>query len=214
MKKKVLAIVLAAVLAISLAVPLAVSANGDPVVAGEVTGGGQIETGKDKDAAMITFGGNLNNLGGEPVGHWNVVFHNVNNDDLDMKQFHPAEITFLEFEHIPQCPEPDPPDADYNRAIFRATGRLDSEDGWSIEVRLADHGEGRRGEGRQGMAELDSIRIFLWGPDGVLQYDSYENGDDYQGDFPGESECGVDALTKLDGGNFQIRAKWEGPEPG
>jgi hypothetical protein len=205
MKKRVLAMALATGLVVSLAVPWSVSANGATAV-GKVNGGGLIETGTGEDAAKITFGGNLNDLGGQPVGHWNIVFHNVNNDDLDMGQFHPAEITFLEFKNLPECPGADPPDSDYNRANFRANGRFNNEDGWCIEVRLADHGEGRRGQGNRGMSEMDSIRILLWDADGDLQYDSYEGGSDYQGDFPDETECaGTRAI--LDSGNFQIRAR-------
>jgi len=168
-----------------------------------VTGGGNINNGHGKDVAKITFGGNVGfDLAGDPVGQWNVNFHNVKNNDLDKGHFHSTAINWLEFMNVSDCPSPDPPVADYNRANFEATGRFNGEDGWVMEVRLADHGEGKKGR-----AELDSIRILLWDDDGDIQYDSYDGlsggATDRPGDFPDEAEC-AGVRTELDGGNFQI----------
>lgn len=60
---------------------------------------------------------------------------------------------------------------------------------------------------------MENIRILLWDAEGVLQYDTCENGPDYQGDFPDETECTASLRTSLDSGNFQIRARGipEGP---
>ena len=192
--KKVLAIVLSTVLAVSLAVPFAVSANAVPPVEGKVTGGGLIETGKGKDAAKITFGGNVNNLGGELSGHWSIIFHNVNEPDA-IGHFQSTEITSLIFYVWADCPNADPPASDCNWAMFEANGKFNGEDGWSIEVSLDDFGE----PGRQ----TDAIRIILYDHYGFV----YDTSESFLGDFDDEGCSSGDArMHLLDGGNLQIRA--------
>ncbi len=155
-----------------------------------VTGGGLIETGKGKDAAKITFGGNVGfDLAGDEVGQWQCNFHNVNKDDLDKGQFHSMEITQIEFFYESRLPDADPPDADYNYAHFNANGTFNGEDGWRVRVNVTDCGEGNK-------ITPDQIRIRLYnGPD--LVYDS----SDPAGDFPNAYPA---SRTNLDGGNIQI----------
>jgi len=162
-----------------------------------VTGGGNITEGRGKDAAKITFGGNVGfDLLGDEVGQWQVNFHNVNNNALDKGHFHSTVIThlsFVDFSDSPEnLPDPSPPEADYNYVMFKATGRFNGEDGWKIQINATDFGEGNK-------TEPDEIRIRLWSPsESTPVYDSCKT---HGGDFPDES---FHVRTNLDGGNLQI----------
>lgn len=171
-----------------------------------VTGGGNITEGKGKNAQKITWGGNIGfALEGDPVGQFNVVFHNVgdigswDDTELDKGHFHSTEITSLIFDRIScsacgDCvPEPDPPDAYYNKADFSANGLFNGDTGWRIRVRLTDFGEPGKGN--------DEIRFKLY-HDGGKVYDSSEYWD---GDFPDSDNCNDKTRRHpLDGGNLQI----------
>jgi hypothetical protein len=164
-----------------------------------ITGGGNINTGRGKNEYKITFGGNVGLMDdyGDPVGQWNVNFHNVSVDALDKGHFHTTEITSLTFKRLFMCDQPDPPDAYFNWAWFKADGRFKGQDGWvedwSIDVRVADFGEGKHA--------TDSIRILLYNDADVLVYDSWASGD-----FDAEDTCGwiYRLRHRLDGGNIQI----------
>jgi len=166
-----------------------------------ITGGGNITEGRGKTAPKITFGGNVGIAGGEGlVGQYEINFHNVSVPEVAKGNFHTTAITFLDFKWLIFCPQPDPPDdAFFNWAKFKADGRFNGVDGYSVDVEVADHGEGKDA--------TDTIRIRLYsdttenqGP-GTLVYDSYASGD-----FPADWVC----LTlewrrhELDGGNIQI----------
>jgi hypothetical protein len=162
-----------------------------------VTGGGIITEGRGKTAAKITFGGNVGfDENGDEVGQWNINFHNVNNPDIAKGHFHSTEITDIGFFDIVACPEPDPPDADYNYAHFVATGRFNGVDGWEVRFNMTDYGEGNK-------TEPDGIRVRLWDASHVLVYDSSATGTP-PGDFPNEGGCALANRTRLDGGNIQI----------
>jgi len=163
-----------------------------------VTGGGIIREGKGKNAYSITFGGNVGyDLVGNEVGQWNINFHNVNDSAIDKGHFHSTEITDIGFFDITVCPEPDPPDADYNYAHFVATGRFNGEDGWEVRFNMTDYGEGNK-------TEPDGIRVRLWNASHILVYDSSETGESYTGVFTNEGRCALARRTRLDGGNIQI----------
>jgi hypothetical protein len=169
-----------------------------------VTGGGHISNGKGKTAAeKISFGGNVGYDDALTLhGQWNIEFHDVTGgpegDKIDNSHFHSTSIDMLTFQRLPRCPSPDPPDAYFNWANFIATGRFKSpgkpwEDGWKVDVRVADFGEGKNA--------TDSIRILLYDNFNNLVYDSWAYGD-----FIAEDMCGFPYSFRhqLDGGNLQI----------
>jgi len=183
---------------------------GEPVVEhkiihvpeGFLTGGGQIDTGKGKNAFNISFGGNVGFLADfSLVGQWQTNFHNVSVDSLDKARFHSTAITALQF-FDDGGPGPNPPPANANVGLFTATGRLNGEDGWTLDVCLADRGE----PGRQN----DSIRVALTNPGGVLVYDS-RGSTDFASEDPGGQGGVCDSRHKLDAGNFQIHSGVKGP---
>lgn len=162
-----------------------------------VTGGGIITEGRGKTAARITFGGNVGfTLEGDIVGQWNIVFHNVNNDAIDKGHFHTTQFTELYFGNVDACPEPDPPDAEYNYAHFVAFGEFNGVPGWKVRFNMTDYGEGKR-------VDPDGIRIRLYNTSNVVVYDSSDSGSPV-GDFPNQGICATANRTWLDGGNIQI----------
>lgn len=167
-----------------------------------VTGGGNINNGKR--AEKITFGGNVGyddeyNLHGQ----WNINFHDVNGTDtsFDKSHFHSTEIEFLDFKWLLLCPQPEPPDAFFNWAHFRANGTVSGQEGeWSVDVEISDHGEGKKAR--------DTIRIKLYegtGCVGIPVYDTSEHGFP-SGDFSDDFFCLTSEWRRhlLDGGNIQI----------
>ena len=154
-----------------------------------VTGGGNITEGKGKTALKITFGGNVGLMDnyGDPVGNWNIVFHNVSTDSIDKGHFKATEITQIGFFYEPLLPDADPPDADYNYAHFNANGTLNGEDGYWVRVNVTDCGEGKN-------TVPDQIRIRLYHGSALI-YDSHAD------DFPDADPA---SRTNLDGGNIQI----------
>ena len=169
---------------------------------GFLTGGGQIDTGKGPNALGISFGGNVGFLADfSLVGQWQTNFHNVSVDGLDKARFHSTAITALQF-FQDGGPGPYPPPANANVGSFTATGRLNGEDGWTLDVCLADRGE----PGRQN----DSIRVALTNPGGVLVYDS-RGSTDFASEDPGGQGGVCDSRHKLDSGNFQIHSGVKGP---
>jgi len=190
--------------------PLLDPATGEPVAEhkvikvpeGFLTGGGQIDTGKGKNAFSISFGGNVGFLADfSLVGQWQTVFHNVSVDSLDKARFHSTAITALQF-FQDGGPGPYPPPANANVGLFTATGRLNGEDGWTLDVCLADRGE----PGRQN----DSIRLRLTNPGGAVVYDS-RGSTDFVSEDPGGQGGVCDSRHKLDSGNFQIHSGVKGP---
>ena len=170
-----------------------------------ITGGGNITEGRRKNAAKITFGGNVGIAGGEGlVGQYQINFHNVSNNDLDREHFHTTKITFLDFKWLFFCPQPDPPDdAFFNWARFKADGRFSGDEGvWSVDVRVADHGEGKNAQ--------DTIRIKLYdvptAEQGGTNSPVYDSLDWAGGDFPADWICPTLEWLRheLDGGNIQI----------
>jgi len=161
---------------------------------GFLTGGGQIITTKGKNGLKISSSGNVGFLADfSLVGHWNVVFHNVGVDAFDGGHFSSTAITFLQF-HDDGGAGPNPPPANANVGAFAATGKFNGEDGWSIQVCLADRGE---------PGKNDSLRVRLFDPAAVLVYDSAG------GDFASEDNTigGFCAdRHKLDNGNYQIHS--------
>ena len=187
------------------------------LVNGGVTGGGSIiET---SNAANITFGGNIRfDSNGAVAGQWQVNFHNVNNDTIDEGHFHSTSFSNLKISY----------DNKFSNwgAQFTATGRFNGEEGWSMNVRLADFGNPGTGN--------DSIRIILCNPDnpynpntiGSLKYAVYDTWNQkgwwswppptdsqygWKGDFPDEeapfwpSQGWTRSVrTKLDDGNLKI----------
>jgi hypothetical protein len=162
---------------------------------GFLTGGGQIIEGSGKNAAKISFAGNVGFLADFTlVGQYQITFHNVKGTTLDGGKFHSTAITGLQFDVV--CgTDAYPPPANANRAIFTAAGRFNGVDGWTVEVRAADFGEPGK--------DNDSIRVILTSPSGSV-YDSYMSAD-----FPDNDNqpgCGVDDSVRhlLDSGNLQI----------
>jgi hypothetical protein len=169
---------------------------------GFLTGGGQIDTGKGPSPKSISFGGNVGFLADfSLVGQWQTNFHNVSVDSLDKARFHSTSITALQFFHDGGA-GPNPPPANANVGLFTAMGRLNGEDGWMLEVCLADRGE----PGRQN----DSIRVRLTNPGGVVMYDS-RGSTDFVSEDPGGQGGVCDSRHKLDAGNFQIHSGVKGP---
>ncbi len=158
-----------------------------------VTGGGQINTGTAKSALKVSFAGNVGSLVDMAlVGHWETQLHHVSLNTLDGARFSSTEITSLVFSN--RCgSEPAPPDAPYNWARWTAVGRVNGEDGWTIDVRGSDFGEPGRG--------VDSIRFILTNPSSTVVYDSMS-------DFAPNDPCsGVDSARRLlDAGNLQFHA--------
>jgi len=190
--------------------PLIDPATGEPaaehktikVPEGFLTGGGQIDNGKGRNALSISFGGNVGFLADfSLVGQWQTNLHNVSVDSLDKARFHSTSITALQFFHD-GGPGPYPPPANANVALFTATGRLNGEDGWTLEVCLADRGE----PGRQN----DSIRLRLTDPGGNVAYDS-RGSTDFVSEDPGGQGGVCDSRHKLDSGNFQIHSGVKDP---
>ncbi len=166
---------------------------------GFITGGGQINNGSGKNAAKISFGGNVGFLADfSLVGQWQTNFHNVKGTALDGGMFHSTAITSLQFAMT--CgPAPSPPPANANWSNFTAIGRFNGEDGWSVDVRAADYGEPGK--------DNDSIRILLYDTTATLKYDSWIGGTP-AGDFAANDVCSaVDSVRhQLDAGNLQIHS--------
>lgn len=151
---------------------------------GYLTGGAQITTGKGKNDYKVSFGVNvryMKDLG--LVGQWETNFHNASVDSLDGTRFHSTSITLLEFYHddVPMPP------AHANVVHFIAEGRLNGEDGYILNVWLADRGE----PGKM----IDAIWMAL----------SYGGAELYRTlpDFPGDAPAPATLLTH---GNLQIHS--------
>lgn len=182
-----------------------------------VIGSGLIEEGEGDNTAIVRFNGHVvwhrdgysdGNFWDYTIeGNWRVKFQNVNNDTIDGAEFTSTSITSLRF--YPR-----------NAVILTATGRLNGQDGWNIDVRVQDNGEPGKGK--------DSIRIMLWqgvlppSPANPATYDTYDNYGfiqrdgypqfGYSGDFPDEeapyypaSSWGDSVRTKLDYGNIKVK---------
>lgn len=142
----------------------------DRNVEGFLTGGGQITAGDYK----VSFAGNV---GASLVGHWQTNFHNVSEDSLDGARFHSTSIIFLEF-------------ISDDVAHIEAQGMLNGEDGYSLNIWLADRGEPG--------TMIDSISIQLWDGEvdkGEMKYHTLED------DFPNNGQGAT-----LIHGNFQIHS--------
>ena len=100
-------------------------------VEGFLTGGGQITAGDYK----VSFAGNV---GSSLVGHWQTNFHNVSEDSLDGARFHSTSVILLAY-YYDSTPMPSPADANVVHII--AEGMLNGEDGYTLNVWLADPGE-------------------------------------------------------------------------
>ena len=156
----------------------------DYLTGGYLTGGGQITTGNGKNGCKISFGGNVRYTEDSGfVGQWETNFHNVSGDSLDDARFHSTSITLLEFYHdsVPTLP------ADANVVHFKAEGMLNGEDGYTLNVWLADRGE----PGKM----IDAIWMqLLYGATTEL----YRTLPDFPEDAPG--------ATLLTHGNLQIHS--------
>jgi hypothetical protein len=179
--KRMLIIGLAAIMLLTLVPSVAFAANGGPE--GSLTGGGQITTGNGKSEYKVSFAGNVGLMEDESlVGHWQTHFHNVSVNSLDKAKFQSTSITLLAF-YYDSTPLPSPAGA--NVVHFVAEGRLNGEDGYSLDVWLADRGE----PGKM----IDAIWMELW-YGGAVQYCTLP---DFPSDAPGPA-------TLLTHGNFQI----------
>ena len=166
---------------------------------GFLTGGGQINNAKGKNALKISFGGNAGYLADfSLVGHWNTILHNVSVDAYDGAHFNGQTLLALQFAQV--CgPGPYPPSANANFAHFTFEGTLDGEPGWKLEVRLTDYGEPGK--------DSDAIRIELHRPgDGVVVYDSLLSGDFPDNDLQPGCVAGDNLGHRLDAGNLQIHS--------
>jgi hypothetical protein len=166
---------------------------------GFLTGGGQIDNAKGKNALKISFGGNAGYLADfSLVGHWNTVFHNVSVNAYDGAHFNGKTLLALQFAKI--CgPGPNPPPANANFAHFTFEGTLDGVPGWKLEVRLTDYGEPGK--------DSDAIRMELHRPgDGVVVYDSLISGNFPDNDFQTPCVQGDNLGHQLDAGNLQIHS--------
>jgi hypothetical protein len=160
-------------------------------MAGFITGGGKIDTGRGRNAKSITFGGNLGvALDGSFYGQLQTNFHNVGNGNVSGNNFHSTSISSVVFGKNAGEP-PDPPTAVFNSINYVVTGRFDGQT-CTLEAYATDHGEPARG--KNAGADSDSIRFILDCTDAVFDYDSYT-------DFAEEEPIG---LHNLDGGNLQI----------
>jgi hypothetical protein len=166
---------------------------------GFLTGGGQINNAKGKNALQITTAGNAGYLADfSLVGHWNAVFHNVSVNAYDGAHFNGKTLLALQFAKI--CgPGPNPPPANANFAHFTFEGTLDGVPGWKLEVRLTDYGEPGK--------DSDAIRIELHRPgDGLVVYDSLLSGDFPDNDQQSGCSQGDNLGHQLDAGNLQIHS--------
>ena len=149
MKRK-LAIGLAVIMLLALVPSVAVAGNGGPE--GSLTGGGQITN----NGYKLSFAGNVGLMEDESlVGHWQTHFHNVSVDSLDKTKFRSTSITLLNFWYCDEFIKTQLPSAvGANVVHFIAEGRLNGEDGYSLDVWLADRGEPG--------TMVDSIWMALW----------------------------------------------------
>jgi hypothetical protein len=162
---------------------------------GFLTGGGQINNGKGKAAEKVSFGGNIGFLADfSLVGHWNVVFHNVDGTANDGGHFKGTDPTTLQFSVV--CgPASNPPPANANFAHFTFEGSYDGVDGYTLEVWASDHGE---------PGSLDSISMTLRDPASAVVYTT---GTDFA-DNDNLPTCAVGDVVahQLDNGNLQIHS--------
>lgn len=182
-KRRLLILVFSIVASLALVLPIAVpeaAADGKNFV----TGGGQITTDK-QIGYKISFAGYVGYMEDPSLveGVWQTNFHNVSKGFLVGARFHSTSIILLEFYQDNDWVPPDDPNA--NVAHFIAEGRLNGEDGYTLNVWLADRGE----PGRM----TDAIWMALWHEGAVL----YRTLPDFPGDAPGPA-------TLLTHGNFQI----------
>lgn len=164
-------------LALPLVAPVA-AAPPEKTATNFLTGGGQITNGD----YMVSFAGNSRYMEDNPVGQWETNFHNVSADDLDGASFHSTSITDLAF-YMNNVLAPTPADANVVHLV--AEGRLNGEEGYTLNVWLADRGE----PGKM----IDAIWMAL----SYGATELYRTLPDFPDDAPGPA-------TLLTHGNFQI----------
>ena len=153
---------------------------------GSVNGGGQIheapEGAKRPYWHVISFGGWVEGFT-DPVGEWQVNFHNVGVDSLNNSHFHTTDIRAVsEFTgNGTSC------DAALNMTAF---GSLNNVPGYKMIFRAGDFGS---------PGFVDTVRVELWNPVGAKIYDTY-----WSNEFAAESNCVGTARTGLDAGNITI----------
>ncbi len=162
---------------------------------GFLTGGGQINNGKGKTPAKISFGGNVGFLADfSLVGHWNVVFHNVAGTANDGGHFNGNDPTALQFAVV--CgPAANPPPANANFSHFMFNGSYNGVDGYTLEVWASDHGEPGR---------LDSISMTLRDHTSAIVYTTATDFTD--NDNLPTCPVGDVIAHQLDNGNLQIHS--------
>jgi len=188
------------------------------------SGGGKIvqEDGpKKKDWSKITWGGWAGTLDGDPVGQFEVTFHNVGVllgdefDWLDKAKFVSEddylgadELNWLMYFNQSSCPDADPPESEDNVVWLNINGDLFDRDGdpiegdWMLGIRASDNGEPGNIDENEAIT-TDSIAFALW--DGGfdieedLVYESYLTGD-----FLADQDNCFSIRHELDSGNLQI----------
>jgi hypothetical protein len=168
------------------------------LIYGSIHGGGHIfeaaveaSAKKRKDFRMISFGGYVENNGGELGGFWEVVFHRVGNRSFDKAKFHSTSMIETVFEQGEGCRGIQFKAEGVLSYIDQATGRFKKEEGWILTFVATDSGPPRRGK------SADTVWIGLTPPGGVGGYDSSL-------DFTSDTNCLTWEGTYLDKGNLTV----------
>ncbi|MFC1972587.1 hypothetical protein ACFLVE_04200, partial [Chloroflexota bacterium] len=164
---------------------------------GSLTGGGQIVTDDpelEKEGQFkVSFAGKLGYKADFSLaGQYRMNFHNVSVGDLDGAKFHSSDIVELQF-FKDSGDGPDPSLANPNVAHFIVEGRLNGEEGYTLDAYVADRGE---------PGNNDSINFkLLHGEDQDLIYSS-------EWDFPHDASIdkpiSTDEMKTLSAGNLQM----------
>ena len=182
-KSKIFLIIFALSILLILGVSIAAADSG-----GSISGGGQLrETHKDENGSQlykISFGGWVQGSS-NPVGEWEVNFHNVGGANLDKTKFHTMDIRVVNFfvGNSSTCKYA------FN---FTAYGKWNKKPGYKIIFRGGDFGS---------PGKKDTARVELFDPNGTKVYDTTWS---WNKEFTNKSNCVGSARTGLDKGNLTV----------
>ncbi|MFC1929564.1 hypothetical protein ACFLW6_01675 [Chloroflexota bacterium] len=172
---------------------------------GSLTGGGQIVTDDPEfpygDQYRVSFAGNLGYKADFSLaGQYRMNFHNVSEGSegsLDGAKFHSTDIVELQF-FKDSGDGPDPSLANPNVAHFIVEGRLNGEEGYTLDAYVADRGE---------PGNNDSISFELW--HGVALIYSSSSTSDFPHDASIDKPTSI-VMETLAAGNLQIHSGVKG----
>lgn len=167
------------------------------LIYGSIHGGGHIfeviadaAAKKRKDFKMISFGGYVENNGGELGGFWQVVFHRVGNAAFNKAKFHSTKVLETTYKEDETCRGIEFKAEGVLSYLDQGTGKFKREEGWVLTFAATDSGPPRRGK------SADTVWIGLTYP-GVGGYDSSQ-------DFTADANCLEWEGTSLDKGNLTV----------